>query len=465
MPAQNNPLGTQSIPHLLGRFAIPSVIAMLVTALYNIVDQIFIGQGIGLLGNAATNVALPLTTICIAAALLLGTGSAANYSLSLGAKKTEHAAQIAGTAITLMVASGVIICVIVRLFLQPLLQLFGTTSEVLPYAATYTSITSFGIPFIILSSGMSNLIRADGSPHYSMACMLIGALINTILDPLFIFVFHWGIGGAALATIIGQIVSGLAALFYITRFRNIQLTAACLRPRGALALSIASLGMSGCFNQLAMMLVQITLNNTLTRYGANSPYGAEIPLAVAGIIIKVNMLCMSFVIGISQASQPIVGFNYGAKQYARVRKTYLYAAGAATVVSLIAFAAFQLFPQQIISIFGQGDQTYFLFAKRFFRIFMFCTCINGIQPVTANFFSSIGKPVRGLLLSLTRQIIFLLPLVICLPMAFGIDGVVYAGPIADTAAFIVAIVMVSYEFRHTLSAGLTRQGEGGTSGG
>ena len=442
-----NPLGVQPIPKLLMQFAVPSIIAMLVTSLYNIVDQIFIGQGVGLLGNAATNVAFPLSTICIATALLLGIGGASCFSLALGAGDHKKAAEAAGTAISLMVLLGVTIALGVRVFLHPLLLLFGATADVLPYAADYTAVTSLGIPFVILSSGVSNLIRADGSPRYSMGCMLVGAVINTILDPIFIFGFGWGMTGAALATIIGQIVSGLAALRYAMHFKTIRLTRESLRPRLKLTGSIASLGMAGCVNQLAMMAVQIALNNTLTYYGAQSSYGAEIPLACAGIIIKVNMICMAFVIGISQASQPIVGFNYGARQYARVRQTYRCASTAATVVSVVAFACFQLFPRQIIGIFGDGSEAYFVFAERFFRIYMFFTFLNGIQPVTSNFFSSIGKAVRGALLSLTRQTLFLLPLILLLPRAFGIDGVMYAGPIADAAAFLLAAFFMAREFR------------------
>lgn len=448
--AQQNPLGVRPIPQLLRSFAIPSVIAMLVSALYNIVDQIFIGQGVGLLGNAATNVAFPLTTICIAAALLLGIGGSAKFSLCLGAGDQKKAAQAAGTAISLMVIVGVALLLIVRIFLKPLLVLFGSTESVLPYAEVYTSVTSLGIPFVILSSGVSNLIRADGSPKYSMGCMITGAVINTILDPLFIFGFGWGMFGAALATILGQMVSGLLALWYVLRFKTVRLHKNDLRPRAKLIGSICSLGMAGCINQLAMMLVQIVLNNTLRKYGAQSAYGADVPLAVAGIVIKVNMICISFVIGIAQASQPIVGFNYGARQYARVRQTYKCAITASTVISIIAFVCFQLFPRQIIGIFGNGTESasYYLFAERFFRIYMFFTFLNGIQPVTSNFFASIGKAFKGALLSLTRQTLFLLPLILLLPLVLnGVDGIMYAAPIADLAAFLLSAFLVLTEFR------------------
>lgn len=267
--------------------------------------------------------------------------------------------------------------------------------------------------------------------------MLAGAIVNTILDPLFIFVFNMGMTGAALATITGQIISFSISLRYMFHFKTIKLSRESFIVSAAHCKKIFILGASACFNQIAMTVVQIVMNNTLSHYGAQSIYGGDIPLACAGIITKVNMIFMSFVIGISQGTQPVIGFNYGAKKYARVRKTYLLALGAASALSLIAFACFQIFPRQIISIFGNGSDLYFKFSERYFRIYMFLTIVNGIQPVTSNFFNSIGKSQLGVFMSLTRQIIFLLPLIIIFPIFMGIDGVMYAGPIADAAAAIV----------------------------
>ena len=284
---------------------------------------------------------------------------------------------------------------------------------------------------------MSKLILADGSPRYSMISMLAGAIVNTILDPLFIFVFNMGMTGAALATITGQIISFSISLRYMFHFKTIKLSRESFIVSAAHCKKIFILGASACFNQIAMTVVQIVMNNTLSHYGAQSIYGGDIPLACAGIITKVNMIFMSFVIGISQGTQPVIGFNYGAKKYARVRKTYLLALGAASALSLIAFACFQIFPRQIISIFGNGSDLYFKFSERYFRIYMFLTIVNGIQPVTSSFFNSIGKSQLGVFMSLTRQIIFLLPLIIIFPIFMGIDGVMYAGPIADAAAAIV----------------------------
>lgn len=446
---QNNPLATEPIGKLILKFAVPAIIGMLVSALYNIVDQIFIGQGVGMLGNAATNVAFPLTTISTSLALLLGIGSASNFNLALGAGDHERAGRVAGTGISMLAICGVVLAAVVLLFLEPLLNLFGATEQVLPYAMTYTGITAFGLPMFIFTAGGSHLIRADGKPTYSMACMLTGAVINTILDPLFIFVFDLGIAGAAWATVIGQVVSGLMVVgYFLRRFKTVKLTRDLMRPRFSVIKMIAALGMAACFNQLAMTLVQIAMNNTLTHYGAQSRYGSEIPLACVGVISKVTIVLISFMVGTAQGCQPIFGFNYGAKNYARVRQTYKTAAIAVCIMSTFAFVCFQLFPHQIVSIFGTGTPEYFEFAERYFRIFMLMTFANGIQPVTANFFTSIGKAKVGVVMSMTRQIFFLLPLIAIFPLFLGIDGVMYAGPIADAAAAVLAVVFVMREMRN-----------------
>lgn len=447
MKPSENPLGSEPVSTLLRRFAIPSVIAMLVSALYNMVDQLFIGHSIGVLGNAATNVAFPLSMVCTSIGLLCGIGGAANFNLCMGRREPEHAKSYVGSAISMLAILGVILCVAVQLFLRPMMLLFGATPDVIDYACTYTRITSIGFPFLIVTIGGSNLIRADGSPKFSMLCNLVGAIVNTILDPLFIFVFHMGMAGAALATITGQSLSFALVVFYLRGFKTLPLSLSDLKPNMACWARIAALGATPAFNQVAMMVVQIVMNNTLTYYGSNSVYGSDIPLACAGIISKVNMLFFSFVIGISQGLQPIVSFNFGAQKYDRVKDAYKKAVFAATAISIVAFLCFQLFPRQIIGIFGSGSEEYLHFAERYFRIFLFFTFLNGIQPVSSNFFTSIGAPKKGIFLSLTRQIIFLLPLLLIFPYLFGIDGVMYTAPIADLAAASVSIVMVVLEFK------------------
>ena len=442
---EQNPLGTAPVGGLIGKFAIPAIISMLVSALYNIVDQIFIGQGVGMLGNAATNVAFPVTTIATALALLLGIGGASNYNLEMGAGREKKASSIAGTALSTLVITGVILAVAVFLFLRPLLSLFGATTDVMPYAVDYLGITAVGLPFYALSIGGNHIVRADRSPTYSMTCVLTGAIINTILDPLFIFGFGWGIKGAAWATVIGQVVSGILVIIYFGKFRKMYLEMSMLKPSSECLKAIISLGMASCINQIAMAIVQIVLNNILRYYGGLSVYGSDIPIACVGVISKVNQVFMAICIGISQGCQPIWGFNYGAKKYDRVRLAYRYSMIACTVIATVFFLCFQLFPHQIVSIFGTGSDLYFQFAERYLKIFMFMTFANGIQPMSSGFFTSIGKAKLGIVMSLTRQVLFLLPLIVVFSLIMGIDGVMYAGPIADAAALSLAILFARRE--------------------
>ena len=441
-----NPLGYEKISKLLRSFAVPSITATLVSSLYNIVDQVFIGQGVGYLGNAATNVSYPLSTICLAISLLIGIGSASRFSICLGRGDTDQAAKIAGNGVTLMVLAGILYLVLGEVLLTPMLRIFGATTEVMPYAQSYASIILIGMPFLILTNGISNLIRADGSPKYSMICMVAGAVVNTILDPIFIFVFQWGMFGAALATILGQILSFLLAIRYLWAVRTITLEKECFRPDWRDGLHTLSMGISSSVNQIAITIVQVVLNNSLTYYGAMSVYGEDIPLAACGIVMKTNAILLSIIVGISQGVQPIIGFNYGARKYDRVKQAYLLAIRWNFVISAVGFLLFQLFPRPIISIFGSGEELYFDFAVLFMRTFLFMVIVNGVQVLSSSFFTAIGKALKGLLLSLTRQVFFLIPLILILPLCLGIFGVLLAGPIADFIAFVVSVLLVKKEF-------------------
>ena len=419
----------------------------MVASLYNIVDQIFIGRGIGINGNAATNVAFPLTTICVSISLFLGLGGASIYSISLGQGNKKKAADMIGNTIVLSIAFSLIFSMVFRVVVKKFMIMFGATQEVLQYSIDYTSITSIGfIPFVF-STVMSHIIRADGSPKYSMFSVLIGAAVNIILDPIFIFKFNMGISGAALATIIGQFISFFITLRYVFKFKNITFNRYSFNLYSENVLKIFSLGASGGINQFSMMIVQITMNNVLSYYGALSIYGGNIPLAVSGIIAKINMLIMAFIIGSGQGSQPIIGFNYGAKNYDRVIETYKLTVSITTIIALISFLIFQIFPRQVVSIFGDGSELYFQFAERYMRVYMALMIVNGIQPVSGTFFTSIGKAFKGAFIAMTRQLLFLLPLIIILPRIFGIDGIMYAGPIADGIALIVTIIFVSLEIK------------------
>lgn len=444
---KENPLGTEAIPKLLVRFAVPSIIAMLVGALYNIIDQLFIGQAVGTLGNAATNIAFPLSTSCISLALLFGIGGASCFNLSMGRGEREKAPYFIGNAAVMLTLCGIILSAITLVFLTPLLKFFGSPNDVLPYAEDYVSITAIGFPFLILTTGGGHLIRADGSPRMTMICNLSGAAINVILDAVFVLLLGWGMKGAALATIIGQIISAIIVIAYLCRYKTVPLLPKHLKLNLRYTARIASIGMASFFNQIAMMVVQIVLNNSLRHYGALSAYGESVPLACAGIVMKVNQVVFSIVIGLGQGTQPIESFNYGAKKYDRVRKAYLLAIKTGAAISIISFILFQIFPRQILSLFGDGSDSYFEFGISYFRVFLFFTWANCVQPITSTFFTSIGKPIKGVFLSLTRQIIFFLPLLIVLPLVFGIDGILYTGPIADCISAVIGISMAAYEFK------------------
>lgn len=448
-----NPLGILPVNQLLRKFAVPGIISLLVASLYNIVDQIFIGQGVGMLGNAATNVAFPLTTICNALCLMVGIGGAAAFNLSLGAKNEKHATKILGTALSTLVIIGVALCLIINLTLDNLLIAFGATADVLPYAQTYTHITAFGLPFLIFSTGSSFLIRADGSPKFSMICTVSGAVLNSILDPIFIFGLGMGMAGAALATIMGQILSASLAFSYVFRYQTVNLTPAHFIPRLSVLKSFLPLGIASFFNQAAMSIAQITLNNTLTYYGAQSIYGSEIPLAAVGVIVKVNSLFIALILGVTQGAQPILSYNYGAQKYDRVIKVYKSTVLATGCFAMVAFLTYQIFPVKITSLFGDGSELYYQFSVQYFRIYLCMSFMSFFHPLTGNFFTAIGKAKIGACVSLTRQIILLVPLIIILPRFLGIDGIMYAGPISDFLAVCIAATLSFRELRriHRLS--------------
>lgn len=444
---QGNPLGYEKVSSLIWKYSIPAIVSMLVSAIYNIVDQVFIGQGIGMLGNAATNIAFPITTLCAAIALWLGVGGTAHYSIKCGEGREKLARLYMGTALTMSVICGVIIMAVLLLFLDPWLTIFGATQEIFPYAHDYTQILAIGVPFIIFTTVGSHMVRADRSPGYSMACLLSGTLLNVVLDPIFIFGLHWGMKGAAWATVFGQMLSALMALYYFPKMSKVQLKPFELKPDLKKAAQCVGLGAAPGINQFSISIVQIVMNNTLAMYGAASIYGSDIPIACAGVIAKVSLIFTSICLGINQGIQPLLGFNYGAKKYDRVREAYFRTIWLAVIVGIIFFVAFQLFPLQIVSIFGGGDEVYMQFAKRYFRIFLMLTAINGIEPLTAGFFSAIGKTWKSILISFCRQLITLLPLIVILPHFFGIDGVLYAGPIADAICFVVAIILIYREMK------------------
>lgn len=444
---EENPFGYKPVGKLLASMAIPAVVANLVNALYNIVDQIFIGQGVGYLGNAATNIAFPITTICLAIGLMMGIGSAANFNLELGRKNIDRAREVAGTAAGTLVIIGILLWITILIFLKPMMVSFGATEKILDYAIEYTGITSFGVPFLLFSIGANPLVRADGSPKYSMMAIVVGAILNTVLDPVFMFVFNMGIAGAAWATVISEIVSALLLAYYFTRFKTVKFQMKDFIPKWRFVKVIVSLGIASFIFQFSTTIIQITTNNLLKTYGSASVYGSDIPIAVAGIVAKINVIFIAIVIGIVQGGQPIFGYNYGAKNYRRVRETMKVLLKVTLFLSTVTFIIFQGFPVQIISLFGSGSKLYFEFAVKYMRVFLMFIFINGIQISASTFFPSIGKPVKGVIISLTKQIIVLLPLLIIFPKIFGVDGIMYATPVTDFISFIVAVLFLINEFK------------------
>ncbi len=445
---EENPLGCKPIGSLLLQFSVPSIVALLVSSFYNIIDQIFIGNFVGELGNAATNIAFPLTNLSLGIAMLFGVGGASAFNLSLGRGEKDKAPHYLINSAEMLFTCGVVLSVITLLFLTPLLRFFGSPDNVLPYAQDYVGITAYGFPFFIFATGSGHLIRADGRPRVSMICNLTGAILNILLDTLFVAVLGYGISGAAAATVIGQVVSACLAFWYLSHPKNVKVRREHLVPGTRYVGEAARLGIAPCITQMANMVVQITMNNSLKYYGGMSIYGEDIPIAVVGIITKVNQVYLSILGGISQAVQPISSFNYGAGKYRRVRDVFMRALIISLCIGVVTFILFQTFPRQIISIFGSGSsEVYYQFAIRYFRIYLFMAFINFLPQLSSNFFTALGKPMRGTILSLTRQVLFFLPLLVIFPMFMGIDGIIYVGPTADTLAVTVAIIMLILEFR------------------
>ena len=442
-------LGAEKIGKLLRAFAIPCIISMVVNALYNIVDQIFIGWGVGYLGNGATNIVFPIVVICMAFSLMFGDGTSAYLSLRLGEKKQKEAEKGVGNGIGAGAIVSIILCATILIFLPQLLNLFGCTDALREYALSYGGVIAMGIPFMMIGTILNSIIRADGSPKYAMISMVSGAILNIILDP--IFIFDWGLNmgveGAALATIISQFVTFILNALYIKKFKTIKLTKETFKLDLKIAKNVAMLGISSFITQMAIVVV-ITVQNTIFKqYGALSKFGSEIPITVLGIVMKINQILNSIIIGISVGSQPIVGYNYGAQKYDRVKKTLLIVLGLSATVSTTAFILFQTIPEKLIGLFGSGDALYNEFACIAFRTFLMLTIFNGIQISSGIFFQAIGKPSKSAFLTLSRQILFFTPIAIIMAKFFNVMGVIYAGPITDALAFCIAATLLIIEIR------------------
>lgn len=447
MEKEENILGYEKIGKLLRKFAIPSIISLVVNSLYNIVDQIFIGWGVGYLGNGATNVVFPLTMICLAFALMFGDGSSAYLSLKLGENKKDEAKKGVANGILISIIVAILFCAITLIFLPQLLNLFGCTDNLRDLALGYGFVIAIGLPFMMIGTTLNSIIRADGNPKYAMASMVIGAVLNIILDPIFIFIFHWGVEGAALATIISQFVTFIMNIVYIKRFKTITLSRKEFKLKLKIIAKVSTLGISSFITQMSIVLVMAFENNLLGKYGAQSEFGAEIPITVLGIVMKISQILNSIIIGIAAGAQPIVGYNYGAEKYDRVKQTLKRVLGISVIISTIAFILFQTIPDKLIAIFGSEDGIYVEFACLAFRTYlMLCIC-NGIQIPAGIFFQAIGKGAKSAIISLSRQVLFLIPAMVVLGYLFGIHGILFAGPFADGLAFIIASALLIIEVK------------------
>ncbi|MBS7006952.1 MATE family efflux transporter [Anaerostipes sp.] len=440
---KENPLGYEPVGRLLLQFAVPSTISVLVNSVYNIVDQIFIGQGVGYLGNAATTVTFPIITIIMAFATLLGSGGSAYAAIKLGQKKEREAEKTLNNNFMLSIITGIVLAVVGFIFMEPLLRLFGATDNIMPYAKDYASIILIGVPFSVIGPCLSNMARTDGSPRLSMYGILIGAVLNTILDPIYIFKFHWGVKGAAIATITSQIISALILFLYFCKKSQMRLHLKELKLDPSVCKNVIALGTSSGITQLVACIMQITMNNSLVYYGNMSKVGGDVALSAMGIVMKLAMILASVCIGIGIGSQTIFGFNFGAEKYHRIKHLFKNAVAAATVSILIGWLFCQLFPGLVVQLFGGGNPSFVSFAEKCLRIYLFGIFCSGFQIVSTNYFQATGQPLKASILSMLRQLLLLVPLILILPRFFGLYGILFAGPIADiSSAVIVALFII-----------------------
>lgn len=442
-------LGQEKIGKLLLKFSVPCVMGLLISALYNIVDQIFIGNSeLGYLGNAATGVSFPVICIANAFAWCIGDGAASFLSICAGRKDTDRAHKCVGTGITVSLLISLVLMVVGLVFARPLMALFGASEQTLSMAVTYFRILAAFFPVYLLINVMNSMIRADGSPAYAMVAMLTGAILNIILDPVFIFWLKWGIAGAAWATVIGQSAAFLVCLAYFRKPKTFRLSCRSFVPNGEVLGNLISLGGATFITQLSIVVLSLVSNMTLAHYGALSKYGPDIPLSVFSIQTKVYTVVCNIVVGVVLGGQPIFGYNFGAGNMDRVRQTYKLVLRTTLLVGFASMLLFELWPQGVIAIFGAGDALYQEFAVKTFRIYLSLTVITCLVKMTAIFFQSIGKSVSAMVASLIRDIVCFTPLALILPAVMettapgsGIDGILYAAPISDLVAVAVILAL------------------------
>lgn len=436
-------LGERSIPLLLLTFSAPAIVGMLAQALYNVVDRIFVGQAVGPMGIAGTTVAFPFMLVVMAFGMLIGFGAAALISIRLGQQDRQDAERVLGNAAVLLVGVSVLLTVVGLTLLSPLLRLFGSSDQILPYARDYLQIIVLGSILQTVGFGLNAVIRGEGNPRIAMCTMLIGAMINTILDPIFLFGFGWGMRGAAAATVTAQGVSALWVISYFLRRRSlVRFHVRNLRLRGSTCASIVAVGSPMFTMQIAASVLNAILNNQLR------VFGGDLAISVMGIIYAVLLFIAMPVFGINQGAQPIIGYNYGARRFSRVKKALLTAILAATGITSTGFLVVMLFPSQVIWLFSREDATLVRLGTHAIRICLMMLPIVGFQIVSSSYFQAVGKPKHAMLLGLSRQVLLLIPAVLILPHLFGLDGVWVAIPTADLGSSVLTGIWLVLELRH-----------------
>jgi putative MATE family efflux protein len=436
-------LGEEKVLKLLLKFSIPAIIGMLVNALYNVVDRIFIGRGVDALGIAGTTIGFPIMLVIMGFAMLIGIGANSLVSIRLGEKKKDDAELIMGNAFILLVLVSAVISILGLIFLTPLLKVFGASETVLPYAKEYLRIILLGTVFQSVGFGMNNFIRSEGNPKIAMMTMLIGAILNTILDPLFIFVFKWGMSGAALATIISQAASAAWVLYHFLSGKGtLRLRKKYFKLQMNTVVKIAAIGAAPFAMQMAASLQNVILNKSLVNYGG------DVAVSGMGIVMSIMTLMIMPLFGINQGVQPIIGYNYGAKKYDRVKEALKLGIIAATIIVCVGFLAIRLFPSQFVSMFNKNDAGLIEFATHALKVFTIFLPIIGFQIIASNYFQAVGKPKQASILSLSRQVLLLIPALLIFPRFFGINGVLAAGPFSDIMSSLITGTWLFFELRH-----------------
>ncbi len=458
----NNPLRTEPIPKLLKKFTIPAIISMVINAIYNIVDQIFLGQLIGPDANAATTVAFPVFMLILALAVLFGVGSGIYISTRLGEKNIEKALSAYRATFSCVTITAIIITILGSIFIKPLVGMFGASNDIISASIQYTSVIILGTWANMMIVVMDKILRADNAPKQAMICIVSGAILNTILDPIFIYLFN--IRGAAIATILSQFITAILMIHHMQTKGRLKIDFKNLFKLSIDDLKIVKgsmyIGISSFILQIGGILTQVVLNRSLVYYGDLTPeVGGTIALAAVGIVLKIYLIVTSICVGIGIGFQPIISFNNGAKLYSRVYEAYKRSAVFASIVTFIGWIVIQLFPGFIISIFDSDKGTFYNFGIHAIRIYMITTLIVGIQIVNVMYFQAIGKPLISATLSLIRQVFVLIPAIIILPMIFGLDGILYSGPLSDIIAFISSILFIRYGIKE-LKFKISEENEG-----